>query len=248
MRGKRYCTHTNVQMKIKSSYYRNYVAKVLKTWRDKTKGNYNVSQTARLVGMSKVSVHRALQQSKFFMRHPKKWRNATNKNSYENQMTIKNSETRNRVAWYLRTWRKYYSLKQAANSIHIHLSYFGKILMLSKRYRCQKKYSHQDACFSLRWAKKKLAAEILGNKCCDCGTTDQFSFDFHHDGDDKENTICDMMSGGFPWEEIEVEIKKCVLLCRNCHQKRHIDIDRVNRLSLIIQQKITQIKTFKYKA
>ena len=39
MRGKRYCTHTNVQMKIKSSYYRNYVAKVLKTWRDKTKGN-----------------------------------------------------------------------------------------------------------------------------------------------------------------------------------------------------------------
>jgi len=245
MRGKRYATNIDEQMKIKGSKYRNYVSFVLKIWKNKSKGNYMISQTSRIVGMSKVSVYRALQESKFFTNHPERDKRASNKKSYEKQMLIKKSELRNRVALYLKTWRKFYSLKNSANSIGVAISAFGKIIMLSNMYKNQKKYSYSDSVFSLRWAKKLLAIKILGGKCNKCGTKDHFILEFHHVN--KEHTICRMMSDGHMWTEIESEVNKCILLCRICHQKHHIDIEKVKRLNLLIQQKMQQIVTMKYK-
>ncbi len=74
--------------------------------------------------------------------------------------------------------------------------------------------------YVLRWAKKLKAVKQLGGKCEKCGNTDFRCFDFHHvDGQEKENTVCRFLEGR--WSIIEKEIKKCKLLCRNCHSKLH---------------------------
>lgn len=246
MRGKGYSTNIKAQMKAKNSNYRKYVAILLRTW--KNKGKFNITKTSKIIGKSKNSVTKALQQSKFYMRHPQKAKRSINKNSFEKKMLIKNSEIRKRLAFYLMEWRKCFSLKVASESIGIHLSAYGKILMLSKRYRNQKKYNYKDCGFAMRWAKKILATRFLGGKCMECGYDNIFSLDFHHDSENKENNICRLMSGGFTWEDIKEEIGKCILLCRNCHQKKHIDTNRFLKLKLLIGQKIKQIETNKYKS
>jgi len=42
---------------------------------------------------------------------------------------------------------------------------------------------------------------------------------FHHEGDDKEFSIASMKTCN--WERVNKEIKKCVILCSNCHAELH---------------------------
>jgi hypothetical protein len=79
-----------------------------------------------------------------------------------------------------------------------------------------------------REARKKYLAELLGGACVDCGIEvgDEWPaacFDFHHqDRKSKEFPIARLLHS---WTkrrtDIEAEIKKCVLLCSNCHRRRH---------------------------
>lgn len=72
----------------------------------------------------------------------------------------------------------------------------------------------------LMWSKKVKAFEILGNKCKNCGDTNIFHLVFHHrDVKEKEFDISDKKS--YRWSIIEKEIKKCDLLCQNCHRELH---------------------------
>lgn len=72
-----------------------------------------------------------------------------------------------------------------------------------------------------RYRDKEKAIQIMGGKCIDCGFTgDHAVFDFHHlDGNTKEFTLGNIANRR--WELIEKELKKCVLLCANCHRIRH---------------------------
>lgn len=67
---------------------------------------------------------------------------------------------------------------------------------------------------------KRLAVEYLGGKCVDCGLVDlQEVYDFHHaDPTQKDFTIGKSVK---IFERIKTELDKCVLLCSNCHRKRH---------------------------
>lgn len=59
----------------------------------------------------------------------------------------------------------------------------------------------------------------LGGKCNKCGIDNIWTLTFHHKSDKKENInkyIRDSMS-----EEAFEEIKKCELLCFNCHESLH---------------------------
>lgn len=47
------------------------------------------------------------------------------------------------------------------------------------------------------------------------------ALDFHHNGDDKEKDISKMVSRAFSLERIKAEIRKCVVLCANCHREHH---------------------------
>lgn len=68
---------------------------------------------------------------------------------------------------------------------------------------------------------KIQAIEYLGGKCSDCGLVDDpCVYDFHHlDPSKKDLSFGKCKSRSF--ESIKPELDKCVLLCANCHRKRH---------------------------
>lgn len=70
---------------------------------------------------------------------------------------------------------------------------------------------------------KNLAIEYKGNKCVSCGYNKcQAALDFHHiNHGEKEFGIADMISKSMNFEEIKLELDKCILLCSNCHREYH---------------------------
>lgn len=70
-----------------------------------------------------------------------------------------------------------------------------------------------------RWNKRKLLSDYLSDKKCkDCGNDDVRVLEFDHLKDKKFN-----ISGSlnhYTWEKILEEIKKCHIVCANCHRIR----------------------------
>ncbi len=65
--------------------------------------------------------------------------------------------------------------------------------------------------------KKTLACER-------CGFADYRALEFHHDDrHEKDFNVADMIRSDLSIEAIEREIKKCVVLCSNCHQIEHYE-------------------------
>lgn len=66
-----------------------------------------------------------------------------------------------------------------------------------------------------------IIKEIHGDCCTNCGYDKLFSaLDLHHlDPDQKEYQVSAMK--GYPISRVRDEIKKCVLLCSNCHRELH---------------------------
>lgn len=81
---------------------------------------------------------------------------------------------------------------------------------------------------------------MLGGKCVRCGwkmkSLEELSaYDFHHPNDDKIFSISKM--GNKNWETIVDEIKKCDLLCANCHRVEHSKYDDARLIKIAIQPK-----------
>lgn len=71
-----------------------------------------------------------------------------------------------------------------------------------------------------RLALKERAIAFLGGSCCKCGYDKcPAAFDFHHlNPREKDFDI----SSRVAWSDtLEAELKKCVLLCANCHREAH---------------------------
>ena len=65
----------------------------------------------------------------------------------------------------------------------------------------------------------KTARELLGNKCSICGYNKcSNALEFHHTTEEKEFNIA---GARFGWNKLKEEIKKCILLCANCHREHH---------------------------
>lgn len=99
-------------------------------------------------------------------------------------------------------------------------------------------------CFSRycrdRWKSIKLKAiSLFDSRCCKCGYNKNLSsLDFHHMEPDKKeynwNRLCKR-----PWEEIVSELKKCILVCRNCHSELHnpeLEIVKMDRKILLLDK------------
>jgi len=56
---------------------------------------------------------------------------------------------------------------------------------------------------------------------CKCGEDHIACLDFHHISDKKEINIADTIKRGWPFTRILEEIKKCIIICSNCHRKIH---------------------------
>lgn len=86
----------------------------------------------------------------------------------------------------------------------------------------------QHTCASCRvnMRRFKLRGKIvdyLGGKCSRCGYSKCFgALNVHHtDPDKKSFSISGMHCKS--WTKIEAELKKCELLCSNCHREHHHD-------------------------
>jgi|19_taG_2_1085344.scaffolds.fasta_scaffold63613_2 hypothetical protein len=80
---------------------------------------------------------------------------------------------------------------------------------------CRSQYTHKR-----RKQNKQKAIEYLGGLCADCEIIDdQVIYDFHH----LDPTQKDYSFGkrNLSFEKMKVELDKCILLCSNCHRKRH---------------------------
>lgn len=78
-----------------------------------------------------------------------------------------------------------------------------------------------------RKIRKQILCKLVGNQCYDCSLIvgDEWPaacFDFHHkDPMIKEKEISKMLQTTNNEEYIIHEISKCILLCSNCHRRRH---------------------------
>ena len=72
-----------------------------------------------------------------------------------------------------------------------------------------------------RYRSKAAAIKYLGGKCVSCGWQgNQAAFQFHHLDSDKKDFIIGNVANK-RWDLIKNELKKCILLCANCHAIKH---------------------------
>ena len=88
-----------------------------------------------------------------------------------------------------------------------------------KSFRCLE--CRANATKNIYKNKKRKAVDYLGGKCSKCGYSKCLSaLDFHHlDPNEKDIAPAKVLSRS--WENILLEINKCILLCSNCHRELH---------------------------
>ena len=94
--------------------------------------------------------------------------------------------------------------------------------LTSNRWRCKK--CNVEGVQKRRDKVKQMAILYKGGKCIKCGYNNCIgALEFHHlDPNEKEFGIS---KDGYTksWENIKLEIDKCVLLCANCHREEHFE-------------------------
>lgn len=70
--------------------------------------------------------------------------------------------------------------------------------------------------------KKKRLVEYLGGECAICGYNKCLAaFDFHHINAEEKSFGVGPLLPGKKFEALLKEVKKCMLLCANCHRELH---------------------------
>ena len=79
---------------------------------------------------------------------------------------------------------------------------------------------------------KKKAVEFMGGKCVECGYNKCLAaLQFHHViPTEKDYHFSDTLTSK-SWKEVQEELKKCQLVCSNCHAEIH-DKQRRNQNDL----------------
>jgi hypothetical protein len=99
----------------------------------------------------------------------------------------------------------------------------AKIKFCSKNC-CLKLYVHRR-----RKKLKQLAVAHLGGKCTICGYNKCVdALDFHH-LDPKEKSFAISYKGYTrSWENVKLELAKCILLCANCHRELEAGLIKID--------------------
>lgn len=83
--------------------------------------------------------------------------------------------------------------------------------------------------------KTEIGEIKAGIGCAKCGDARSYVLDFHHiDPSTKVNTIARLTSNRYNAmnEELQNEIKKCIVLCANCHREWHYLQERNPELTI----------------
>jgi len=78
----------------------------------------------------------------------------------------------------------------------------------------------KEQAYILIWYKKIKAIKFLGGKCSLCGEDRPWVLSFHHNNPEEKEFNFNLIKG-HRWPVIKEEIKKCVLMCGNCHKEIH---------------------------
>lgn len=109
---------------------------------------------------------------------------------------------------------------------------------LTKRAEYQKKYhkewylenkeKRKDQIKKRKKEIKKWFRDLKSHlKCSRCPENHIACLDFHHkDQDKKVECIANMVINGISIKKIKEEIKKCEILCSNCHRKERYDNEK----------------------
>lgn len=79
-------------------------------------------------------------------------------------------------------------------------------------------YSKQSASEIRNRNKAYVVEHLEAHPCEHCGEADPVVLEFHHLRD-KETEICRMVTNGVSIRRLDNEIKKCQVLCANCHRR-----------------------------
>lgn len=71
--------------------------------------------------------------------------------------------------------------------------------------------------------KKEVISDLKQQcKCAKCGESRSYLLDYHHlDPAEKESTVARMISNNYSLDKVYSEMKKCIVLCSNCHREFH---------------------------
>ena len=92
----------------------------------------------------------------------------------------------------------------------------------SRKYYQTTKQQHLERVTKNRQHRQARLLEFKSQlSCCKCGETSTACLDFHHvDPNEKEHAIS-KISTNWSWDRLMQEIKKCIVVCSNCHRKIH---------------------------
>lgn len=80
--------------------------------------------------------------------------------------------------------------------------------------------------------------------CADCGEQHPATLQFHHrNSEDKTFAIGKAVNRGFSLDRIKKEIGKCIVLCANCHFKRHYNMRNKGQPSPGIAGELEELNT-----
>ena len=94
-----------------------------------------------------------------------------------------------------------------------------------KKYRSKKGYyqmSRQRQIGRQKRNTEHIVEYLSTHPCKRCGETDMLCLEFHHrNRKTKKMSVSAIFHGGHSIEMLVAEIKKCDVLCANCHKKEH---------------------------
>ena len=95
-----------------------------------------------------------------------------------------------------------------------------------------------------RHRTKERMVEAMGGKCQCCGyATCKDGLAFHHiDPTQKELAFGSLRANPKTWDKVVDELKKCILVCHNCHSEIHAGVRELPEQYAIFDEEFTSIK------
>ena len=90
-----------------------------------------------------------------------------------------------------------------------------------KHYNENQSYYYEKARLRKMEIRKYIRKVKANAKCERCPENDYICLDFHHIDRNKDIEIAHISERGWSIERIDEELKKCIVLCANCHRKFH---------------------------